>query len=508
MSKKLALILVLWGFLVGCAVNPVTGQRELTLVSDQQAIAVGSQQYAPAQQMQGGVYTQDPQLTAYVNRVGQKLGVASGVQLPYEFVVLNSSVPNAWALPGGKIAINRGLLVQLRNEAELAAVLGHEIAHAAARHGAKRMERSLVTQGVLMGTALATARQGYGNYVVGAVAQAGQLIGLKYSRDAEREADFYGTEFMAKAGYDPRGAVTLQEKFLELSRASGAQNMGWLASHPTSQERVNNNRQHSRQLVQQGYEQGRLGGPDFAAATQQLRQTKPAYDAFDEAAGLVGQEDLDAALVAVNRALGEYDREALFHGLRGAIRYQQGRYADALTNFDRAVNLDTGYFAHYLHRGLTHAALEDPARARSDLDRSVQLLPTSTAYQRLGQIAESTGDTEGAKRYYEQAAKAGGEAGQAARARYVAIDIKDRPGEYVLARVVVESPGQNWLVVENRSGMPLADVTIRVELQSAEGRDTTTITLEELSERATQPVASGVVLTGGTAYTVTARPNS
>jgi predicted Zn-dependent protease len=123
--------------LTACTVNPVTGQSELELVSTAQQVRIGEQQYAPAQQMQGGQYKVDPELSAYVQQVGQRLAAQSPADLPYEFVVLNNSVPNAWALPGGKIAINRGLLVELRNEAELAAVLGHEIVHAAARHGAR-----------------------------------------------------------------------------------------------------------------------------------------------------------------------------------------------------------------------------------------------------------------------------------------------------------------------------------------------------------------------------------
>src|SRR5690554_4653140 len=85
-----------------CVINPVTGDRELALISADQEIAIGSQQYAPSQQMQGGRYTLDPELTAYVASVGQKLAAVSDRALPYEFVVLNSSVPNAWALPGGK----------------------------------------------------------------------------------------------------------------------------------------------------------------------------------------------------------------------------------------------------------------------------------------------------------------------------------------------------------------------------------------------------------------------
>ena len=97
-------------------------------------------------QAEGGDFDVLPEPTAYVNEVGKKLAAVSDRQLPYEFVVLNNSVPNAWALPGGKIAVNRGLLTELRSEAELAAVLGHEIVHAAARHGAKAQERGTLPQ--------------------------------------------------------------------------------------------------------------------------------------------------------------------------------------------------------------------------------------------------------------------------------------------------------------------------------------------------------------------------
>ena len=119
----------------GCAVNPVTGKQELNLVSRSQEIAIGTKQYLPTQQMQGGAFRTDPDLTPYVNRIGQKIAARTHIDLPYEFVVLNNSVPNAWALPGGKIAVNRGLLAELETEAELAAVLGHEIAHATIGHG-------------------------------------------------------------------------------------------------------------------------------------------------------------------------------------------------------------------------------------------------------------------------------------------------------------------------------------------------------------------------------------
>ena len=96
--------------------------------------------------------------------VGNRLAkVSDRPELPYEFVVLNDSIPNAWAMPGGKIAFNRGLLYELNSEAELAAVLGHEITHAAARHGAKSMERGIFMQGAMVAIGIASQNSNYGN---------------------------------------------------------------------------------------------------------------------------------------------------------------------------------------------------------------------------------------------------------------------------------------------------------------------------------------------------------
>ena len=120
--------------LAGCGTNPVTKKKEFQFISQEKEIAIGQQNYSPARQSQGGDYILDPELTTYVQQVGKKLAVVSDrPDLPYEFVVLNDSVPNAWAMPGGKIAFNRGILYELNSEAELAAVMGHEIVHAAAR---------------------------------------------------------------------------------------------------------------------------------------------------------------------------------------------------------------------------------------------------------------------------------------------------------------------------------------------------------------------------------------
>src|SRR5918993_4762068 len=236
----------------GCVINPVTGDRELALVSAEQEIAIGEQQYEPSQQMQGGEYALDPTLTAYVSEVGQKLAAVSDRQLPYEFVVLNSSVPNAWALPGGKIAVNRGLLRELESEAELAAVLGHEIVHAAARHGALAMQRGLLLQGALLATQVAAQRADYGSLAVGAASLGAQLLTMRNSREAELESDLYGMRYMAAAGYDPNAAVSLQQTFVRLSEQSGGDGgrlATLFASHPPSVERVEKNRETAAMLA-------------------------------------------------------------------------------------------------------------------------------------------------------------------------------------------------------------------------------------------------------------------
>ena len=412
------LIFLILFALSGCVTNPITGESEIGLVSVSQQIAIGEQQYVPAQQMQGGPYVVDPELSAYVSEVGNKVAQYSNIDLPYEFVVLNSSVPNAWALPGGKIAINRGLLVELRNEAELAAVLGHEVVHAAARHGAKQLERNMLLQGAMVATAVGVQGSGLGNTVMQSAQMAASLVNQKYGRDAERESDYYGTRMLAQAGYDPYAAVTLQETFLKLSEG---REQSWLdglfASHPPSAERVTNNRGLVETLRSEGYTNGEYGSDRYQAAIAQLRADRQAYADHDAArqAMLDGQEA--RALELTQQALAVQNREPSFHSTRGDIRYRQARYDDALINYNRAVERDDGFYGYYLGRGMANAQLGNTQQAKTDLNASVELLPTTIAYLELGKIAEAEGQTELASRYYQAAGQSEGPVGEEARAR-------------------------------------------------------------------------------------------
>ena len=249
--RPLVLAAIFVAALSGCGVNPVTGKKEIQLISESQEVQIGVQNYLLTRQSQGGDWKLDADLTTYVQQVGARHAAVSDRPLPYEFAVLNSTVPNAWALPGGKIAVNRGLLTALDNEAELAAVIGHEIVHAAARHGAKAQERGIFLQAGMIaaqiGVAASDINGNLGNLLVQGAGVGAQLVSLRYGREAELEADHYGTRYLKAAGYDPAAAVTLQQKFVKLAEADGRARQGWLeglfASHPPSVERVQRNEQ-------------------------------------------------------------------------------------------------------------------------------------------------------------------------------------------------------------------------------------------------------------------------
>jgi predicted Zn-dependent protease len=432
--------------LAGCAVNPVTGERDLILVSGQQELAMGAQNYAPMQQSQGGEYDVDPALTAYVRSVGMKVANASGVDLPYEFVVLNNSVPNAWALPGGKIAINRGLLTEMNSEAELAAVLGHEVVHAAARHSAQQQSRAILTQGVVVATTIAANDSSYGDLVAAGAGIAGQLTLMKYGRSAELESDKYGMRYMSKAGYDPRGAVSLQETFVRLSEG---RNQDWLsglfASHPPSQERVDANRERLKSLPAGGI----MGADRYQAAMAKTVQLKPAYEAYDEGRKALADKNTAEALASVDKALELFPAEAHFHALRGDVRLANKQYDMAVTNFSRAIERRNGFFYYHLQRGMARHELGQDDGAVADLERSIQLLPTAPAHYTLGRIKEERGLTGEAIEHYKLVAKGGGEYGKAASTALYRLDLPSKPAAYIASACGRDAGGQVVIQLRN-----------------------------------------------------------
>jgi predicted Zn-dependent protease len=224
--------------LFGCAVNPVTGQSELMLLTEQDERRLGLQTEQSVNE-EYGVY-QDNALQSYVDGIGQPLvGVSHRPALDWQFKVMDSPVVNAFAAPGGYIFVTRGLLAAVNDEAELAGVLAHEIGHVTARHSARNYSQSLLAGlGVQLGTALA------GSYseILGPLLEVGTgLLFLKYSRDDERQADALGVEYAAKGGYD---TYRMADFFVTLRRQETLSGTGgssalpeWFSTHPSPVDR-------------------------------------------------------------------------------------------------------------------------------------------------------------------------------------------------------------------------------------------------------------------------------
>ena len=441
----------------GCATNPVTKKSEMSWVSEQQEIRLGTQQYLQNQQSAGGKFILDPALTAYVNEVGQKLvKVSDRPTLPFEFVVINDSVPNAWALPGGKLAVNRGLLTELKSEAELAAVLSHEIVHAAARHGASSMERGiLLSAGAAVISVLASDRK-HSDLVEFAAAGGAALLGLRFSREHELEADHYGIDYMVRAGYDPKAAVELQETFVRLS---GDKSANWLtgmfATHPPSQERVEANRKMAAALPVGLYR----GEDAYQRKIAFLLHSKPAYAAHDEGRKLL-EKDPAQALAKAEQAIKLEPREAMFYALRGDALKKLGRTAEAEQEYGEAIKRNGDYYAYHLNRGLTRQRLGNAAGAQSDLERSNALLPTAAAHLVLGTLARSANNPAKAIEHFKLAAGSDSDVGKRAGLELTRLDLPRNPGSYVQVEPVADGNGNLGLRVTNRSSVALRNLRV------------------------------------------------
>lgn len=455
------LILGLAVYLItGCTVNPVTGKQQFSLVSAQQEVAIGAKQYLAGQQSQGGRYYIDPNVQGYINEVGQKLArVSDRPQLPYEFVVLNNSVPNAWALPGGKIAINRGLLVHLQDESQLAAVLSHEIVHAAARHGASQM-----TRGVLAGIGLQALGTATNNNALGGMAaQLGTSAWMaNYGRSAELESDAYGMDYMVRAGYDPYGAVMLQNKFVELSKGRQQSSMGALfASHPPSQERVAAN-QEKAQAYPPGGLKNRQG---FAQKMAHIKADQKAYDNQDKAMKALQEKAPKKALAFLDESIRIQPREGQFWELRGHAWQMLNMPNKATQAFSTAIKNNPDYFSHYLARGMQNFKRNKLSAAQRDLEKSRQLLPTPHSSLYLGDIAAAQNQRQNAIAYYREAAATPGQIGKQAKARLAKLELASSPNKALATRLSLGSDGYLRIHLQNTHQTDLDGVVVQVSEQ-------------------------------------------
>jgi beta-barrel assembly-enhancing protease len=366
------------GAAAGCAANPVTGRTQFMTVSEQEEIQI-DRQYSPMQFSDDYGSVQDAGLNAYVNGVGRAMAPQTHrPNMPYSFRVVNATYINAYAFPGGSIACTRGILLNLDNEAELAALLGHEMGHVNARHTAEQMSKGQLSSILVGGLSIIAdvAAPGLGQVAstLGGVG-AGAFL-ASYSRDNERQADALGTEYMVKAGYGPEGMVGLMEMLNSLHKSKPSSIELMFATHPMSDERY----QNAVNAVRTTYASSRglpLYRERYMDHTARLRSIKGAIEEMQKGDKALGSKDFSQAEGHYQAALRQAPND--YAGLVSMARCQliQKKYSEGARYAQQA---KTGYpqeaQGHQLS-GFAELNLKQYEAAYSDFQASQRLLPAN-----------------------------------------------------------------------------------------------------------------------------------
>jgi len=409
------------GFITSCAVNPVTGQQQLMLVSEAQEIDMDAKS-SPHQFSADYGAVQDDTLNGYLARTGRSLAAISHrPRMPYSFRAVNANYVNAYAFPGGSIAATRGILLKMESEAELAALLGHELGHVNARHTAEIMSKNMVTSAVVGGvTAWVGSAGGFGQVA----SQLGMLgsgaLLASYSRSNERQADALGLEYMVRSGYSPKGMVGLMELLNTLSRGHNSAADLLFATHPMSGERyrtavdaVNGTyagatekplyrerfMDHTAglrriggavELLQKGEKE--MAGEKYAAAealfAEALQQAPRDYAGLVLMAKcLLAQKKVDDAGRTLKMAQQVYPQEAQTYVLNGYVYLKQKQFEAALVQFDGYDRRLTGNPNITFFKGVAHEGLGVKGSAAEQYYRYLQAVNQGSnaqyAYSRL-----------------------------------------------------------------------------------------------------------------------------
>lgn len=266
--------------LAGCETNPTTGRSQFNMISRTDEVKMGAELQPQFTQEMGGEVN-DPVVRNYVTQVGSKMTVVTegdAPSLPWTFTVVNDPIVNAFALPGGKVFISRGLMMEMTSEAQLAAVLGHEIGHVTARHINDRMVDANVANVLVTAASVGVGAATDSPVIADAAGQAfsvgGQMVVLKFSRDQESESDSLGMRYMTRVGYDPIGARQVQEILKRVSASSPKQPEMFL-THPLSETRIQRidaelKKEPYKSMV--GNPQYKTGEAEYAAIRARLAQ--------------------------------------------------------------------------------------------------------------------------------------------------------------------------------------------------------------------------------------------
>lgn len=329
------------GVMTGCSVNPTTGKRQLMLMSASEERNI-DQQHAPHQLSGDYGVVQDKVLQTYVADLGQRIGSLSHrPEMSYSCHALNANYINAYAFPGGTMGVTRGILLSMESEAELAALIGHEVGHVAARHTAQRMTKQTLAGIAVAGAGIALGSQTNNTTTALALGLGGIAAGAllaSYSRSDERQADSLGVEYMTRAGYSPDGMVDLMNMLQNLSGRQPSMIEQMFSSHPMSDERY---RDAQREATGR-YGQHRnlpMHRERYMDNTASLRRIKPAIEQQQRAETLLGQGKHAEAITALESSLKIAPRDYTGLVMLGKAWMMQEQYAKARPYLQQAIEV-------------------------------------------------------------------------------------------------------------------------------------------------------------------------
>nr|WP_319395414.1 M48 family metalloprotease [uncultured Desulfobacter sp.] len=396
------------GLFQGCAIDPVTGKQQLMLMSRDQEISIDRQQ-SPFQFSSDYGVTQDEGLNRYVSQVGRSMQPrVHRPDMPYNFQVVNATYINAYAFPGGSIAITRGILLALDNEAELASLIGHELGHVNARHAAEQQSKGQISSILVAGLSLAAETQGAGlgdwTQKLGGIGQG--LFLSKYSRNNEREADALGHRYMAQSGYNSRGFTGLMEMLNALNTTKPSTTQILFSTHPMSRERLDSARDRDNGIYRNTHTQS-VFRDRYMDHTANLRAMKPMIVKLQEADKFLAKEQYDQAEGTLMSALKLKDDDYTAQVMTARCMLIQKKNKNAATHARLAKQLYPQENQGHFISGIANLAIKKPMQAHEDFSACNRVLPGNplmTFYQ--GYALDMANRREPAAREYDAYLKA------------------------------------------------------------------------------------------------------
>lgn len=349
-------------------VDPLSGKKTYTMLPTSQEIEIGHKIIPSAINENDGLYP-DREVQNYIRNLGSKIATVTHRRVDYQFYIVNSSDINAFALPGGPVFITRGILLKMENESELVGVLAHELGHINARHHAKFLEKTYGMNILLSILGIALQGSDYASAVMSLAQVSAGLLQLKYSRDQENEADALGVRYTYKAGYDPKGLLSMFEKFKSLERGRTVE---WLSTHPLPDTRIKN----VQKIISEQYEgfRGlRQNSTEFNRIKALINSTQESYNYVGEAKKYVKQKNYNQALIFLNRAIEIFGSNQAYT-YRALVNLNLQKYNEAIYDADKAIMLDSLYFNPMLIKGIAQNRLNQWNASINTLERAKNLV--------------------------------------------------------------------------------------------------------------------------------------